>query len=98
MGLEESIHVKVDSETKKILTELAEEDGRDLSSYVRHFLTRLTKMERPALIALTEILRTGSDEEKAKQYAHFIVFQKDEIEWDRLAARKIKNLVRGNDD
>jgi len=97
MGLEESIHVKIDSEIKNVLTEMAEEDGRDLSSFVRHILTRLTKMQRPALIAVNEILRTGDDEQKAKEYAHLIVIQED-VEWDRLAVKKIKKIVRGKDD
>ncbi|MBU7045054.1 MAG: hypothetical protein HXS54_01345 [Theionarchaea archaeon] len=96
MMLKSKINVKIDPETKKLLKNLATQDGRTLSELCRFILTRYAKTSKTTRIAINELFK---DEEDIgdKFIEEFILKNKETSQIDRILGKKVKKMILGDE-
>lgn len=93
--LKDNLSIRLNAETKKKLEDLATAECRDTSDYCRFILEKFAQVTVPAQIAVIQILKEGEKQERAEQILDFLLKDSKHIEIDRIALRKLAQLVQG---
>lgn len=93
--LKDTLSIRLNPKTKEKLENLATAECRDTSDYCRFLLERFAQVTVPAQIAIIQILKEGSNQERAEQILDFLLKDSQHIEIDRIALRKLAQLLEG---